>query len=117
MRTIRSLALAAVLTLVAGAAEAQQPAPPDTAHKMPAPAYRREVPANLAAQAKISEDSARAIALGRVPGGAIQALELERERGALIYSWEIKVAGKPGITEVNVSAIDGRVVSVEHEGR
>jgi len=95
-----SIALAVVFS-------AQQPA---------APAYKRDVPDSLAAKAKISEDSARAIALRRVPGGTIQELELEREGGRLLYSWDIKVAGKPGITEVHVSAITGRILSVEHEG-
>ena len=88
------------------AALAQQPA---------APAYKREVPDSLIAKVKVSEDSARAIALRRVPGGTVQALELEREGGRLIYSWDIKVAGKPGITEVHVSALTGRIVAVEHE--
>ena len=85
---------------------AQQPA---------APAYKRDVPTRLATQAKVSEDSARAIALQRVPGGTIQALELEREGGVLIYSWDIKVVGKPGITEVHVDALTGRILAVEHE--
>jgi uncharacterized membrane protein YkoI len=80
-----------------------------------APAYKREVPDSLAAKATVSEDSARAIALRRVPGGTIQALELEREGGTLLYSWDIKVAGKPGITEVHVSARTGRILSVAHE--
>ena len=102
MSILTSIVLAVVLT-------AQQPA-------APAPAYKREVPDSLAAKAKISEDSARAIALRRVPGGTIQELELEREGGRLLYSWDIKVAGKPGITEVHVSAITGRILSVEHEG-
>jgi len=88
------------------AALAQQPA---------APAYKREVPDSLIAKVKVSEDSARAIALRRVPGGTVQALELEREGGRLIYSWDIKIAGKPGITEVHVSALTGRIVAVEHE--
>jgi uncharacterized membrane protein YkoI len=74
------------------------------------------VPDSLVAKAKISEDSARAVALRRVPGGTIQALELENEHGRLIYSWDIKVQGKPGITEVHVSALNGKVFAVEHEG-
>ncbi|MFN2571836.1 MAG: PepSY domain-containing protein [Gemmatimonadales bacterium] len=78
--------------------------------------YKREVPDSLVAKAKITEDSARAVALKRVPGGTIQGLELENEHGHLIYSWDIKVAGKPGITEVHVSALNGRVLRVEHEG-
>ena len=98
MITLTSIALFAALV--------QQPA---------APAYKREVPDSLMAKVKVTEDSARAIALRRVPGGTVQALELEREGGRLIYSWDIKVAGKPGITEVHVSALTGRIVGVEHE--
>jgi uncharacterized membrane protein YkoI len=94
-------------------AAAQQPAA-DTGHKA-APAYTREVPDSLRAQAKVSEDSARGLALARAPGGVVQALELEREHGRLIWSFDIKVAGKSGITEVNVDARDGSIVGIEHE--
>jgi uncharacterized membrane protein YkoI len=76
--------------------------------------YKREVPDSLVPMAKISEDSARAIALHRVRG-MVQALELEREHGRLLYSWDIKVAGKPGITEVHVDAMNGKILAVEHE--
>jgi hypothetical protein len=78
-------------------------------------AYRREVPARLLRQAKVTEDSARAIAMARVPDASVQALELESEHGRLIWSWELKVEGKGGIEEVNVDALDGSVVGVEHE--
>ena len=67
------------------------------------------------AKAKISMKTARATALGRVPGGKIKSAELEREKGRLIYSFDIRVPGKPGIKEVQVDATDGRVVSVVHE--
>lgn len=99
--------IALVLGASAGAAAGQQPSGPA--------AYHREVPAVLLAQAKISEDSARGLALARAPGGTVQALELEREHGKLIWSFDIKIAGKPGITEVNVNALDGSIVGVEHE--
>jgi uncharacterized membrane protein YkoI len=79
------------------------------------PAYKHELPAKLARQAKISEDSAAAIAQSKVPGGQIQAVELERENGKLQYSYDIKVPGKSGIEEVNVNAMDGSVLGVEHE--
>jgi len=79
------------------------------------PAYKREIPAKLAKQAKISEDSAAAIARRKVPGGNIQSVELEEEKGKLQYSFDLKVPGKSGIEEVNVNAIDGTVIAVEHE--
>jgi len=75
---------------------------------------KQETP-GLLAQAKVTPDSARAIALHRVPGGTIQSAELEREGGRLVYSFDIKVAGKKGIEEVLVDAMTGRIVSVEHE--
>ena len=69
----------------------------------------------LAAQAKISLDSARTIALHKVKNGQVAAEELERENGRLIYSFDVKVAGKSGIVEVNVNALNGAVVGVHHE--
>jgi uncharacterized membrane protein YkoI len=74
------------------------------------PSYEREIPATLLAQVKISEDSARALALAKVPG-SIEAVELKRERGALLWIWDVKVTGKRGITEVSVNALDGTVES------
>ena len=50
-----------------------------------------------------------------MPGSAVKALELEREHGLLIWSFDLTVAGKPGIEEVEVDALTGKVVSVEHE--
>ena len=70
---------------------------------------------SLASLARVSADSARAIARKRVPGGTLKSEELERERGRVIYSFEFRVRGKRGITEVNVDARSGRIVSVEHE--
>jgi uncharacterized membrane protein YkoI len=98
MNTLAGIAFMAILF--------QQPA---------APAYKRDVPDSLVSKTKITEDSARAIALRRVPGGTIQELELEREDGKLVYSFDIKVAGKAGITEVQVDAVTGKIVAVEHE--
>ncbi|MGH7647198.1 MAG: PepSY domain-containing protein [Gemmatimonadaceae bacterium] len=80
-----------------------------------APAYKRDVPDSLLQAAKITESQAATIAQKKVPAGTIQNLELEREHGALIYSFELKVKGKPGITEVNVNAMTGKVGPLEHE--
>ena len=65
--------------------------------------------------ARISMQSARARALALVPRGQIRSGELEREHGQLIYSFDIQVPGRPGIEEVQISAVDGRVVSRRHE--
>ena len=74
-----------------------------------------DVPADLAKQAKISLDAARATALAKVPHGEVRSEELEKEHGKLIYSFDIAVPGKPGIQEVNVNAITGKVLGVHHE--
>ena len=75
----------------------------------------RATKAKLASEAKVSMKTARATALAKVPGGKIVAAELERQHGKLIYSFDIRVAGKSGIEEVQVDAINGDVVSMAHE--
>ena len=75
-----------------------------------------EEKAGLWARATLAPDSAIKIALARVPGGTISGAELEEEDGRLIYSFELKVAGKSGEEEVHVDAKTGEVVKVEHEG-
>jgi uncharacterized membrane protein YkoI len=72
--------------------------------------------AGLWARATLAPDSAIKIAVARVPGGTISGAELEEEGGRLIYSFEIKIAGKPGEEEVHVDARTGEVVKQEHEG-
>jgi uncharacterized membrane protein YkoI len=74
-------------------------------------APKRNVPDSLVAKAKVSEDSARAVALKRVPG-TVQSVELERERGRLLYEFHIQRSGRKGTTEVEVSALSGKVVGV-----
>jgi len=92
----------AAMTLAAPVARAQH-------------AYKKDIPAALAKQAKITEPAAAKIAQKRVPKGTISAVELEREGGHLIYSYEFKVPGKTGIDEINVNAVSGAIVSTEHE--
>ncbi|HXM95737.1 MAG TPA: PepSY domain-containing protein [Candidatus Dormibacteraeota bacterium] len=87
------------------------------AHSTPSqsPQTKKEKQAvKLQAQAKISMDAARTIALKKAPG-EVKEGELEKEHGKLVYSFDIQEAGDPDITEVQVSAIDGSIVSVEKE--
>lgn len=79
------------------------------------PSYRRDVPAQLAAEAKVSEAAAVATAQRAVPTGTVVALELERERKVLMYSIDLKVPGASGVTEVEVDATNGKVIGSEHE--
>ena len=69
----------------------------------------------LLARARVNPDLATATALARVPGGVIKAGEIEEEGGKLIYSFDIKVAGKRGIEEVHVDAMTGALIKTEHE--
>jgi uncharacterized membrane protein YkoI len=76
---------------------------------------KKESQADLQKEAKVSEADARATALKEVPNGTVKSVELEREKGKLIYSYDITVAGKSGVEEVNVNAVDGSVVGKTHE--
>ncbi|GAC1396215.1 MAG: hypothetical protein NVSMB56_10810 [Pyrinomonadaceae bacterium] len=71
--------------------------------------------ARLAREAKITMEQARETALKRAPG-TVESGELEREHKQLVYSFDIRNA-KGTITEVQVSAITGKVVRVEYENK
>lgn len=118
--TTALLTLACTLGLATTAvAQATPPVPARTSTQVrtqDTTGVKTDIPAALAREAKISLDSARAIATTRVPNATIQSQELEREHGRLIYSFDMKVADKAGITEVNVNARTGAVVGVSHEG-
>lgn len=70
----------------------------------------------LLAKARITPDSAIRLAQTRIPAGKIRSAEIESEDGRLIYSFDIKTSGRSGIDEVNVDAMTGKVLPVEHEG-
>ncbi|MDQ6892291.1 MAG: PepSY domain-containing protein [Acidobacteriota bacterium] len=63
----------------------------------------------------MSIDEARKTALAVVPHGKVQSEELEREKGLLIYSFDIKIGRKSGIEEVAVDAVTGKIVEKKHE--
>src|SRR5215467_9399025 len=71
--------------------------------------------AKLEAEAKLSRADAEKIALSKVPGGTIKEGELEKEKGKLIWSFDIATPGTPNITEVAVDALTGAIVSVDKE--
>ena len=62
---------------------------------------------------KITMAQARATALKKAPG-KVTSEELENEHGKLIYSFDIATS-KSAITEVNVDALNGKIVAVQHE--
>jgi uncharacterized membrane protein YkoI len=78
-------------------------------------ASEQQKQAALQAEAKISKEQAQQTALARAPGGTIKDGELEKEKGKLIWSFDIAMPGSKDITEVGVDAITGGVVSVATE--
>jgi len=121
LKVIAVAAAIAATTTVAGAQGTtyKTTAKPATQASTTAKPHKRakkaESQAALQREAKISEADARATALKEVPNGSVKSEELEREKGKLIYSYDITVPGKSGIDEVNINAIDGTVVAKQHE--
>jgi uncharacterized membrane protein YkoI len=74
-----------------------------------------ETESQLQAKAKISKADAQTIALTKVPNGTVKDCELEREHGKLIWSFGFTTPDSKDITEVNVDALTGALVNVEHE--
>jgi uncharacterized membrane protein YkoI len=97
-----SFAAVAAITIAGSAAHAQA-------------SYKKDLPDSLTKLAKVTEDAAAATAQARVPKGKIQGVELERENGKLMYSYDIKTTGKSGIDEVNVDAMTGKIIAFAHE--
>ena len=112
--TSGNMLLVALAAMALSAAPAfAQAAKPGT---MTRAAAKHETPAQLKAEAKITEDAARATALAKVPGGVVKSFELEHEKGKLLYSFDIATKGKSGIDEVQVDAITGALIGgVVHE--
>ena len=104
MRFLNTIALTAALSLGAAALSAQGANPAPT----------RNVPDSLAAKAKVNEDSARAIALKRVPG-TVETVHLLNKSGKLEWMFGIK-NGKNGMEKVTVSAVNGHVLAVSAAG-
>ena len=71
--------------------------------------------AKLEAQAKITKAEAQKIALDRVPGGTIKEGDIEKEKGKLLWSFDIATPGTKDITEVQVDAMTGAVLDVARE--
>ena len=114
-----AIAIAATTAVAGAQAPSASKAAVKTSTQTTAKRHRRsakkESQADLQKEAKVSEADARATALKEVPNGTVKSVELEREKGKLIYSYDITVAGKAGVEEVNVNAVDGSVVGKKHE--
>jgi len=80
-----------------------------------APLLAKDKESKLEAKAKISKKEAKKIALAKVPHGKIKEAELEEENGKLVWSFDIATPHSKDITEVQVNAVTGEIVSVEKE--
>lgn len=77
---------------------------------------QQKVNPKLARQAKITMTQARQTAQNSVSNGKIEESELEKEHGKLVYSFDIRNE-KGTITEVQVDAKTGAVLSTEEESK
>lgn len=72
--------------------------------------------AQLASLATVSQADAQQRALARIKSPAtVASAELEAEKGCLIWSFDLKIAGQSGVQEVQIDAGNGSVLSVKHE--
>ena len=72
----------------------------------------------LTSLAKVSQAEAEKVAVAKLHEKGVVSVasaELEAEHGCLIWSFDLRVAGKPGVKEVQVDAGDAKVLSVKHE--
>ena len=81
---------------------------------------RKSEQAALKAQATVSKKAAKKLALDEVkkrglPHPKIKEAELEREKGVLVWSFDVEARGTKDITEVQVDAKTGAIVSVSTE--
>lgn len=104
------------MMLVALAAMTLSAAPAFAQAEGTKPAAKQETQAQLKAETKVSMADAKKTALTQVPKGRVKASELEREKGKLLYSFDIATKGNSGIDEVQVDAITGALIGgVVHE--
>jgi uncharacterized membrane protein YkoI len=76
-----------------------------------------KVDANVASSAKVSADSAQAIALSQVPeGGKVNSGELHMEDGKLVYDVNVVPNGKKTARLVRVDAMTGEIVKDKQYG-
>ena len=71
--------------------------------------------AALMPQAKVSEAQASSTALAKVPSGVVKSSELENEKGKLVWSFDISQPSAKGVTEIQVDALTGKIVSLKTE--
>jgi uncharacterized membrane protein YkoI len=103
----------ALASLVMVAATASAASPTCTIHPKKG-ATKKE----LGGMTKVTQADAQQTALATLkdPSKAtVKSVELEAEHGCLVYSFDIEVAGKTGVQEVQIDAGNGKILSNKHE--
>lgn len=78
-------------------------------------ATEQQKQAKMETRARVTRTDAEKTALAKVPGGTVKEGEIEKENGKLIWSFDLATPDTKDITEVNVDAITGDIVNIEHE--
>jgi hypothetical protein len=71
--------------------------------------------AELMKQAKITKAEAEQIALAKVSHGIVKSAEIEKEKGHLVWSFDIAQPGTHDITECLIDAKTGKIISTQTE--
>jgi uncharacterized membrane protein YkoI len=71
--------------------------------------------AELMKRAKITKAEAEQIALAKVSRGIVKSAEIEKEKGHLVWSFDIAQPGTHDITEILVDAKTGKIISTQTE--
>lgn len=103
-------AMVAAFAFTAGAQSSTAPIQSTSAVKLDITAKR-----SLAAAAKITADSAYAIARAQVPGSEVSSAKLETVDGRLDYRIQL-IHGNKRATEVVINAMTGRVLDKKQHG-
>jgi PBP1b-binding outer membrane lipoprotein LpoB len=74
-----------------------------------------ESQAELQKQARVTREQAQKTALAHVKHGTVKSAELEKEKGKLVWSFDIATPGTRNITEVEIDAVTGAYVGTEIE--
>ncbi len=69
------------------------------------------LPASLHAAFPITRERAEAAALRLVPGGTVVSGDLEREKGRLVWLFDVSLPRSRNLREIHVDALTGVVVS------
>lgn len=78
-------------------------------------AHAAESETDLKAQAKITQTDAGKIAQEKVKDGKVKSVEIEKEHGRLVWSFDFTLPGSKNIEEVQVDAMTGKIAAVETE--